>query len=43
MKILVLRWLKFNFVGAIGIVIQLGCLAILKDLPWKFSSTALQQ
>jgi len=31
-KILVLRWLKFNFVGAIGIVIQLGCLAVLKNL-----------
>ena len=26
------RWLKFNAVGAIGIVVQLGALAILKGL-----------
>ena len=32
MKILALRWLKFNFVGGLGIAIQLGSLAILKDV-----------
>ena len=32
MKILALRWIKFNFVGAMGIAIQLGCLAIFKGL-----------
>jgi putative flippase GtrA len=26
-----IRWLKFNGVGALGIVVQLACLAILKD------------
>jgi putative flippase GtrA len=26
---LAVRWLKFNFVGALGIVIQLACLALL--------------
>jgi putative flippase GtrA len=31
-KILALRWLKFNLVGAMGIAIQLGCLAIVRDL-----------
>jgi putative flippase GtrA len=30
-KILALRWLKFNFVGALGVVIQLACLAFFKD------------
>ena len=32
MKVLALRWLKFNFVGGLGIAIQLGTLAILKDV-----------
>ena len=32
MKLLAFRWLKFNFVGALGIAIQLGSLAILKDV-----------
>lgn len=29
MKALAIRWLKFNFVGGLGILIQLGCLALL--------------
>ncbi len=29
MRTLALRWLKFNFVGALGIVVQLACLALL--------------
>ncbi|HEY2016605.1 MAG TPA: GtrA family protein [Bryobacteraceae bacterium] len=29
MNPLAVRWLKFNFVGALGIVIQLACLALL--------------
>ena len=29
MKVLALRWLKFNLVGALGIGIQLGCLWLL--------------
>lgn len=29
MKVLALRWLKFNFVGAIGIVVQLAALQLL--------------
>lgn len=29
MKLLALRWLKFNFVGAIGIVVQLAALELL--------------
>ena len=29
MKLLALRWLKFNFVGAIGIAVQLGVLELL--------------
>ena len=32
MKILALRWLKFNFVGGLGIVVQLACLAFFKDV-----------
>ena len=32
MKLLALRWLKFNFVGALGIVVQLGALAVLSRL-----------
>jgi len=31
-KILALRWLKFNLVGAMGIGIQLGCLAVLSGV-----------
>jgi len=31
-KILTIRWLKFNLVGTAGIAIQFGCLVILKDL-----------
>ena len=31
MKLLAQRWLKFNFAGGLGIGIQLGALAILKD------------
>ncbi len=30
MPVWIRRWLKFNTVGAIGIVVQLGCLAALK-------------
>ena len=29
MKLLAIRWLKFNAVGAMGIGVQLGCLALL--------------
>ena len=29
MKLLALRWIKFNFVGAIGIAVQLGALQLL--------------
>lgn len=32
MKAFALRWLRFNLVGGLGIAIQLGSLAILKDL-----------
>ena len=32
MKLLALRWLKFNFVGALGIPIQLGCLELLANV-----------
>ena len=32
MKPLAIRWLKFNFVGAIGIVVQLAMLALLANL-----------
>ena len=32
MRTLAFRWLRFNLVGALGIVIQLGSLAILKDV-----------
>ena len=32
MKRLALRWLKFNLVGGLGVVVQLGCLAALR--PW---------
>jgi putative flippase GtrA len=31
-KTLALRWLRFNFVGGLGVGIQLGSLAILKDI-----------
>ncbi len=35
MRLLVLRWLKFNAVGAVGIVVQLAALAIFKSgLGW---------
>lgn len=29
MNPLAIRWLKFNFVGGVGIAVQLGCLALL--------------
>jgi putative flippase GtrA len=31
-KLLALRWLRFNFVGALGIGVQLAALAVFKDL-----------
>ena len=43
MKLLALRWLKFNFVGAIGIAVQLGALAVLARAfdPHYLVATAL--
>ena len=36
-----LRWLKFNLVGAIGIGVQLGCLALLKSRVNYLAATAV--
>jgi putative flippase GtrA len=38
---LALRWLKFNLVGAIGVGVQLGCLALLKSRMNYLVATAL--
>ncbi len=38
---LALRWLKFNLVGAIGIGVQLCCLALLKSWMNYLAATAL--
>jgi putative flippase GtrA len=42
-KLLALRWLKFNFVGGLGIAVQLAALAILKSVfHWHYlTATAL--
>ena len=37
MKQLAVRWLKFNFVGAVGIVVQLAALALFtKGFGWNY-------
>ena len=41
MKLLALRWLKFNLVGALGIGVQLGCLAGLRPWLHYLAATAL--
>lgn len=41
MKRLALRWLKFNLVGGLGIVVQLGCLALLRFWMHYLAATAL--
>jgi putative flippase GtrA len=40
-KRLALRWLKFNLVGGLGIVVQLGCLALLRFWMHYLAATAL--
>ena len=35
------RWLKFNLVGAVGIGVQLGCLALLRPHLQYLAATAL--
>jgi putative flippase GtrA len=40
-KRLALRWLKFNLVGALGIGVQLGCLALLRLWMHYLVATAL--
>lgn len=41
MKRLALRWLKFNLVGGLGILVQLGCLALLCFWMHYLVATAL--
>jgi putative flippase GtrA len=41
LKHLARRWLKFNLVGAAGIVVQLGCLAIFRRWMNYLAATAL--
>jgi putative flippase GtrA len=41
LKHLARRWLKFNLVGALGIVVQLGCLAIFRRWMHYLAATAL--
>ncbi|HUI58254.1 MAG TPA: GtrA family protein [Bryobacteraceae bacterium] len=41
MNILALRWLKFNFVGGLGIVVQLACLALFQRWMNYLPATAL--
>ena len=41
MKRLALRWLKFNLVGALGIAVQLGSLALLRLWMHYLAATAL--
>jgi putative flippase GtrA len=40
-KLLALRWLKFNAVGAVGIVVQLGALALLRRRIDYLAATAI--
>jgi len=40
-KSLALRWLKFNLVGGLGILVQLGCLALLRFRMHYLAATAL--
>ena len=41
MKRLALRWLKFNLVGGLGIVVQLVALALLRRWMHYLAATAL--
>lgn len=41
MKLLALRWLKFNFVGVVGIVIQLAALTLFRHWMNYLAATAL--